>query len=132
MNRFGLVFDPGWLAEIAARYNYPGEARIIADGKSAKVRGHYLYDEFVRLYRWKTRGRPMRRLERNDPAEVEAATRTALDGRTREPRRAAALVTLAGIEYPVASCVLHFAHSGPVAESATGPYAWETSFQVSC
>ena len=33
-----------------------------------------------------------------------------MDPNTREPRRAGVLVALRGVGYPVASCVLHFAH----------------------
>ncbi len=113
MNRFHLVFHPAWIEDIASRYEYPGEPEVIADGRRARERGYYSYDAFVRLYRWKTRGRPMRHLARTGAAELEVATRTALDSRTPDRRRAAVLVALDGIEYPVASCVLHFAHADP-------------------
>ena len=49
----------------------------------------------------------------NEPSEMEEATRIALDPKTREPRRAGVLVALTGVGYPVASCVLHFAHADP-------------------
>jgi hypothetical protein len=113
VNRFRLVFAARWIPEIASRYDYPLEGAVIADGRRARELGYYPYDVFVRLYRWKTRGRPLRHLARTDSQQLEAATRIALDSQTAERRRAGVLVGLDGIEYPVASCVLHFAHADP-------------------
>ena len=70
-------------------------------------------DEFIDLVHWKTGGRSVPLVLRNDRQDIEHATRTALDPKTREPRRAPVLVALEGVGYPVASCVLHFAHQDP-------------------
>lgn len=114
MNQFRLQFDPALLRDLATQYDYPGERAIILDvATPAKARGWFTADEFVELARWKTRGRSIPLVLQNTPAELEEATRIALDPRTREPRRAGALVALIGVGYPVASCVLHFAHQDP-------------------
>ena len=107
------MFHPAWIEAIATQYDYPGEPQIIADGNRARSRGYYAYEDFVRLSRWKTRGRSIRHLATTSASELETATRVALDPRTSERRRARVLVALDGIEYPVASCVLHFAHADP-------------------
>lgn len=114
MNRFRLQFDPALLRDMATEYNYPGERAIIRDvAVPAKARGWFTADEVVELARWKTGGRSVPLVLQNTPAEMEEATRIALDPRTREPRRAGILVALTGVGYPVASCVLHFAHQEP-------------------
>lgn len=111
MTRFRLQFDSSLLRDLASRYDYPGEDAMIRDiATPARARGWFTAPEFVELVRWKTGGRSVPLVLRNEPAEIEAATRTALDPRTREPRRARALIALDGVGYPVASCVLHFAH----------------------
>ena len=112
--RFRLQFEPAHILSIARQYNYPGEPEILRDvATPARARGWFTYEEFVRLYRWKTRGRRIALLERQPPAEIEAATRVALDQSTREARRLGVLVALEGVGYPAASCVLHFAHREP-------------------
>lgn len=111
--RFRLQFQPRWIRELAALYDYPGEDRAIRDGEAARRAGAYRYDDLLWLYGWKTRNRPVSRFLANDPPRAEEATRIALDARTPEPDRMAALTALAGVAYPVASCVLHFAHTDP-------------------
>ncbi len=111
--RFQLQFHPTRIRELAARYDYPGEDRAIRDGAAARLAGAYRYDDLLWLYGWKTRNRSVRRFLANDPARAVEATRVALDPKTPEPDRMAALTVLDGVGYPVASCVLHFAHTDP-------------------
>lgn len=114
MPRFNLQFDPARIHALADRYDYPGERELIRDVvKPAKANRYFTADQFVRLVAWKTQGRSVPLVLENSPDELEAATRTALDPATREPRRAGVLVALRGVGYPVASCVLHFAHRDP-------------------
>ncbi len=113
---FHLQFHPSWIAYLARLYDWPGppsEEEIIAAGERARAAGYYVYEAFRDLYRWKTLDRRRGLLLRHTPAEVEEATRIALDPRTIEPMRMAALTALEGVGYPVASCVLHFAHRDP-------------------
>lgn len=114
MNRFRLQFDPSLLPSLATKYDYPDEARLMRDiATPAKARGWFTADEFGDLVHWKTGGRSVPLVLRNDRLDIEQATRTALDPRTQESRRAPVLVALQGVGYPVASCVLHFAHRDP-------------------
>jgi predicted nucleic acid-binding protein len=111
--RFQLEFHPTRIRELAALYGYPGEDRAIRDGEAARRTGAYRYADLLWLYGWKTRNRPVGRFLANDPARAQEATRIALDPTTPEPDRMAALTALDGVGYPVASCVLHFAHRDP-------------------
>jgi len=114
MSRFRLQFDPALLPSLAMAYNYPDEPRLIREiATPARSRGWFTADEFVQLVRWKTGGRSVPLVLRNDPDDIVHATRVALDENTREPRRAPVLVALEGVGYPVASCVLHFGHRDP-------------------
>jgi uncharacterized protein len=111
--RFQLQLHTTRIRELAALYDYPGEDRAIRGGAAARLAGAYRYDDLLWLYGWKTRNRSVRRFRANDPARAVEATRVALDARTPEPDRMAALTALDGVGYPVASCVLHFAHTDP-------------------
>jgi predicted nucleic acid-binding protein len=101
--RFQLQFHPTRIRELAAPYDYPGEDRAIRDGEAARLAGAYRYADLLWLYGWKTRNRPIGRFLANEPARAEGAVRIALDPKT----------ALDGVGYPVASCVLHFAHPDP-------------------
>jgi hypothetical protein len=116
LTAFRLQFHPARVGEIAGRYDWPGppsEAQIIADGVRARAEGKYRYGAFRDLYKWKTLDRRRGLLEGHSPAEVEEATRLALDPETPERMRMTILTGLDGVGYPVASCVLHFAHRDP-------------------
>jgi hypothetical protein len=114
MPRFKLQFDPALIRALAGRYDYPGEAELIREvARPAKTNRYFTAEQFVRLVAWKTGGRAVPLFLANSPDELEAATRVALDPATPEPLRAGVLVALSGVGYPVASCVLHFAHRDP-------------------
>lgn len=103
---FRLQFDPALLPSLATKYDYPDEARLIREvATPARARGWFTADEFIDLVHWKTGGRSVPLVLRNDRNDIEQATRV---GARPEDARAAA-----GTCYPVASCVLRFAHQDP-------------------
>jgi hypothetical protein len=102
VNRFRLQFDPALLRDMATHYDYPGERAMIRDvATPAKARGYFTAKEFVALAHWKTGGRSVPLVLQNTAAEMEEATRIALDPKTREPRRAGVLVALTGVGWPM-------------------------------
>ena len=109
MPTFALQFPIADVPGLAARYEYADDAEVLAIGQEARQRGFYSRDEFVRVCRWKTpRSGPL--VAANGAAAVEAATRTALADETTERARMAALRSLAGVDWPTASVLLHLAY----------------------
>jgi hypothetical protein len=95
--------------EYAERYPYADDDAVIAIGKSARVRGCYLRDEFMTVCRWKTpRSAPLIAL--NGTESVEQTTRLALAESTPEPERMETLTSLHGVGWPTASVLLHLAY----------------------
>jgi hypothetical protein len=93
----------------AARYPEEDDALVLAIGREARRRGHYTRQEFVAACRWKTpRSGPL--VATNTAGEIEAATRIALNDASTERERMDALRSLAGVEFPTASVLLHLAY----------------------
>jgi hypothetical protein len=83
-------------------------ARLIADLRAARRRGHLTLRELEAVCRWKS-PRAIRYVLSNPPAEVREATRLALRSRDEE-RRVTALLALKGVSIPMASAVLTLLH----------------------
>jgi hypothetical protein len=112
MAKFILRFDEGLIPELACRYAYPLEDKIIDEiGPKAKSRGYFTKDEFQTLCRWKTQ-RSKSRVDSNPAGFIEEATRIALSTQYEE-LRIGVLTLLHGVLWPTASVVLHFAHKDP-------------------
>ena len=107
MTEFVLQFQPEEIEPLAVRFGYTDDAACAEAGAAARARGYYRRDEFLTVCDWKTsRSRP--RVERNDGAAVEAATRLGL-GSGGERERMQALIELNGVGVPTGSTLLHFA-----------------------
>ena len=112
MSRFQLRFDWEKIPELASRYFYPDEDRIMNEiGPRAKSRGYFTKDEFQDICRWKT-PRSQSRVNANPGKFIEEATRIALSTAFEE-MRIGVLTLLRGVLMPTASVVLHFAHKDP-------------------
>jgi hypothetical protein len=112
MSRFRIRFDAALIPELARRYTYPDEAKMLmVIGPSARERGYFTKDEFQDLCRWKTL-RSQSRVDSNPAAFIEEATRIALSTAFEE-MRIGVLNLLHGVSWPTASTVLHFAHRDP-------------------
>ncbi|MGA2926308.1 MAG: hypothetical protein ABSG43_09990 [Solirubrobacteraceae bacterium] len=108
MGRFELQFDIADIPAYAARYADEDDDEVLSIGRAARDRGYYTRDEFVAVCRWKTpRSGPL--VATNSNNEVEAATRDALDDDSSQRERIDALRSLAGVEFPTASVLLHLA-----------------------
>jgi hypothetical protein len=104
---FELQFPAEEIEPLAARFGYTDDDACLAAGAAARARGYYARDELLTVCEWKTsRSRP--KVERNDEAAVEQATRRAL-GSGDERERMSALISLDGVGVPTASTLLHFA-----------------------
>ncbi len=112
MGRFKLRFDKAIIPELASRYFYQDDARMLNEiGPRAKDRGYFAKDDFLELCRWKT-PRSQSRVRSNPAKFIEEATRIALSTACEEMR--IGLLTLVhGVLMPTASVVLHFAHREP-------------------
>lgn len=112
MSRFIIRFAPALIPELAKRYTYPDEDKIVSlIGPSAKARGYFTKDEFQDLCRWKTL-RSQSRVDSNPAAFIEEATKIALSTPFEEIR-IGVLNLLHGVSWPTASTVLHFSHRDP-------------------
>ena len=111
MRSLKLQFDPALIREIAARYEYEDDNRVIELGDRARARGWFTRDEFIEIGEWKS-PRIRSRAARNTAEDVRTATQAALAA--RDPASAInALRILHGVEKPVASVFLHLAHPDP-------------------
>ena len=112
MGKFNLRFDDALIPELASRYTYPLEDKVVDEiGPKAKSRGYFTKDEFKTLCRWKTQ-RSKSRVDSNSAEFIEEATRIALST-PYEELRIGVLTLLHGVSWPTASVVLHFAHKDP-------------------
>src|SRR3989442_4834127 len=100
---FSLKFPLEELDHWASRYSYQEDEPIMAIAKAVQQRGHYTKEEFLRLCTWKS-ARIVPRCKRNDADFVEYATGIALSRDNHFERlRIAALTSLEGVDWPVAS-----------------------------
>ena len=109
MPAFELQFPIEQVPEYAARYPAEEDDEVLGIGRSARKRGHYKLDEFLRACRWKTaRSGPL--VQQNTAHAVKASTHTALTKNSEERERTHALLLLRGVGWPTASVLLHLAY----------------------
>ena len=109
---FTLRFPPADISLWAKAYSYSDEDRVVEElGRRARGRGHLTRTEFLRLCRWKTpRSQP--RCARNSAARIREASQIALAS-ADEQAKIYILRSLAGVEWPTASVILHFCAEMP-------------------
>jgi hypothetical protein len=119
---------------IAARYSYPDEPSVSALVPVVRGQGYLTRDQLFTLCRWKSQ-RSAGRVSRNSASFVEEVTRFALSA-ADERARIESLTLLDAVEYPTASCILHWFHGDayPIIDfraiwslqlSQTPPYSFE-------
>lgn len=95
------------LAEVhewAGRYG-ADDGLIDAIAPAVRARGHFLRDEFLETYRWKTH-RTLRHVQKYTEAEIADVTGVAFR-QSDEKLRICLLRALDGVDWPVASALLH-------------------------
>jgi hypothetical protein len=111
-SQFVLQCDPAQLSELASRYSYDEDLRVVEEiGPQAKARGYYRRDEFLELCRWKTQ-RSKSKVASNSAEDVEEVTRLALNA-CSEALRIWTPMALEGVSWATSSVLLHFAHTDP-------------------
>ncbi len=113
MNTWTLRFDPQeityWAKQcLRTRSEAMGIEQIRQRTKHA---GYYTLEDFLTVVRWKTNGRSEHWARQNAPDDVVTKTRIALTTSVGEEERIGALLSLKGVQYPVASALLHVGHA---------------------
>jgi len=104
-----LPFDRSDVEYWADKYpDKPKDEQLVAALRSAKKRKAITLDELIEIVRWKST-RALPRAMRNTPDEVAELSRAALST-AHERLRVDYLRALHGVEWPMASVVLHFLH----------------------
>lgn len=97
------------ILEYEARYVFDADDVLGARMEAAARRGHMTRDDLIEVARWKWRGGATRKLcSQNSEAEVEEITGISFAAKT-ERLRIGALLALHGVQWPMASVILHFA-----------------------
>src|SRR4051812_8881576 len=107
LDRCELRFRLADVQQWADRYSYDvGDDSVIDSlAPAVRERGHFLRDDFLRTYRWKTH-RTIRHAEKYSDAEIADVTGLAFR-QTDEKLRICLLRALDGVDWPVASTLLH-------------------------
>ncbi len=107
--KFKLLFPVAdiekWAASYAQNSKMEEECRVQTAARIAKKRGYMTRGDFLKVTRWKS-PRPKKWYEANSNGKIKSATRTAFastDARVKIER----LIKLSGVNYPVASAILH-------------------------
>ncbi len=96
--------------EYADRYDYDGDDVLGARMVAAEKRGHMTRDDLIAVARWKWRGSRTRQLcAENTEEEVKVITASSFGAKKSERLRIGALLSLRGVQWPMASVILHFA-----------------------
>ena len=101
---FQVQFEPKEIARLNEQYAYSDDAPALAAGQHI-AKGDYSRAHLETIYRWKTGGRGISRLQRNTDEEVADALRLAASAHT-DRSALAVLRGLSGVDIPVASAVL--------------------------
>ena len=97
------------ILEYADKYVYDADDVLGARMQAAVTRGFMTRDDLIAVARWKWRGGRTRQLcGQNTEAEVEDITRVSFAAAS-ERLRIGALLALRGVQWPMASVILHFA-----------------------
>src|SRR5215831_5705749 len=108
---FRLRFPRRDIACWASGYSSSVDTFVEQLASRARARGHLTRPEFLALCRWKTpRSQP--RCATNTATRIREATEIALATRD-EAAKAYILRSLAGVEWPTASVILHFCDKRP-------------------
>jgi hypothetical protein len=105
---FEPQFPPSLIEELAERFGYMDDSKLLAAGRAARERGCYRRAEFLAVCRWKS-ARSTPRVASNSDRAIASATRLALSTSSDERTRMEALTSLAGVGVPTASTLLYFA-----------------------
>lgn len=105
---FKLRFSQDKIKNWAEHYNYSrGEEGMPELGQKARQQGYLTKEELLQFFIWKTGGRGKSRCERNSESYVQELT--GISFKTAEERLQAEILTLLdGVDWPVASAILHF------------------------
>jgi hypothetical protein len=101
---FRLQFEPARIKELAASYQYGDDTEPLAAGRRI-ASGDFSRGNVEVIFRWKTRGRGVSRLQGNPDLEISDALRLAGSAKT-ERAAVAVLCGLGGVDIPVASAIL--------------------------
>jgi hypothetical protein len=101
---FQLQFEPSHIEPLAVRYPVEDDHSALDAGVRI-AKGDYTRANLEIIFRWKTGGRGVSRLDRNTALEIEEALRLATAAQT-ERTAVAVLCGLFGVNVPVASAVL--------------------------
>jgi hypothetical protein len=104
-----LRFPESQIVQFADRYKYADDAEIVALRPSIVERGYLVSDELYQVSDWKA-ARNKSRVRRNSEDYIREITRFSLHT-TSERARIESLRILDGVEWPMASVILHFFHS---------------------
>lgn len=93
----------------AQSYDYASDAALSQRMSKASARGSMTLEDLQEVARWKWRGgRTHNLVSENSAEDVEEVTRAAFSAK-RERLRIGALLALRGVDWPMASVILHFA-----------------------
>lgn len=109
MPDWALQFPIEKTRSYAARFPAGNDDAVMAIGKAARGRGHYLRDEFIRACKWKSE-RSRSYAAKNTARAVEEATRVGLSEASTERERIKALRSLNGVDWATASVLLHLTY----------------------
>lgn len=110
---FKLRFAEGQISKWADGYSYTAKDRVLKGVVRPAVlaRGYLKREEFLDICEWKSK-RSKSRCARNDEFTIRAISRAAFA--TKDERiKMNLLRTLAGVEWPTASTLLHFCDERP-------------------
>ena len=104
-----INFTRDQILEYAARYVYDADDVLGARMEAAAKRGHMTRDDLIEVAKWKWRGGRTRQLcAQNTVAEVEEISAVSFAAKS-ERLRIGVLLALRGVQWPMASVILHFA-----------------------
>ena len=104
-----INFTREQILEYAARYVYDADDVLGARMEAAAQRGYMTRDDLIAVAKWKWRGgRTRQRCGQNNEAEVEEITAVPFAAGS-ERLRIGTLLALRGVQWPMASVILHFA-----------------------
>ena len=100
-----MKFTREILIKLAKGYSYPKDDPVIKAQKVFLTR-----DEFIEIGQWKT-SRQINNFQSNDEKFIQETTQVAFSPKTSERLRIEILRLLKGVDYPVASTILHFGYN---------------------
>jgi len=109
---FALRFPLSAIPSLGSRYSYKNEElveRIV--GPRAREQGFLTLDDFLTLCRWKA-PRAERHYVQNLDSDIRAVTKLALST-TNDRLKISLLMALHGVNWPMASVILHFTAQEP-------------------